>query len=1262
RDAVRRLAELLQGMELERVQIIGHADAWPLQPGEDYLSNTELSRARAEAVAALLTTSLALQPGQVQIVGRGAREPWKDNDTEANRRLNRRVEIAVTARRSVQAAACGTALKAYAHLRQADQRARTPVAHLDLPCAAGQATQGQAQQLNLTPPRASADPRRAARPVLIQDDVTAAGGNRDWLAGLGPEPQWLFPPADHNPRAPAVRVAIQHGPQERVELRLNAEPVHALNFDGSRGNADQSAAVSLWRGVDLREGENRLEARILDADGRVLKTLRRSVHYANTPVRAELVAEQSRLVADGRSRPLLAVRLLDRDGRPVRAGVALSYSIPSGQRPAQLLEFQQRRALAGSDRFQPSAQVEGDEGIAYIELEPTTESGAVVLEFRFGESTAVLRRQELRAWLEPRPRDWVVVGFAEGTLGYDTLKGNLQALEERGLEDSVTTDGQTRLYAKGRVRGDWLLTLAYDSDKPRDRQRLENSFPVIDPDEFYTLYGDGAEPRADAPSQGKLYLRLERRRFYALFGDYDSALTETQLARYSRRFNGIKSEYAGSLMRYSLYAAETAQNFGRDELQGDGTSGLYRLSRQGLVLNSERIRIETRDRLRSERIVTSRPLTRYLDYDIDYSAGTLFFREPIPSRDAEFNPVFIVVEYETLGTASEELNAGGRIAFNLGRHLTVGASALREAEYQHRTDLGAVDLRLALPGDTQLRLEAGLSDGMDNGVERSGEAYLAEFEHHGRRLDTLLYARRQAPGFGLNQQNSSELATQKTGVDAQWRLGPELAVQGQAYRQENLASEITRDAAITRLQYRAEHGGLAAGLQAVRDRAADGAAFESQQAMLAANRYFFGKVLELHAQAESALGGSSDSVDFPDRYVAGASYALTDDLRLLLAQEITDGAAFDTQTTRLGMQALPWQGARLNTTLNQSAIRESGPRTYAQMGLTQALLLGERWGVDLAFDSTRSLRETGQTPLVVNPAQPVAPGGTLGAATLTEDFVALSAGLTYRSELWSWNLRAESREGETSDRYGLRSGFLRQARAGVAFASSLQAFFTETGASAEGLSARWDLSWAYRPLDSRYALLNRLEFGYDQIQGGQGTFSPSGTLSAAGDAQSRRVINNFSLNRVSSAWTGEDRRGNLFAYAPRSQWSLYYGAKYVFDRFDDVDYRGYTDLLGLEARHDLSPRFDLGLQASMLTVWQTRTRLYAAGPSLGYTPADNAWVSLGYNLLGFRDRDFDAARYTAQGPYLKLRIKFDQNTRLGAGRSASPPGAAGALP
>jgi len=30
----------------------------------------------------------------------------------------------------------------------------------------------------------------------------------------------------------------------------------------------------------------------------------------------------------------------------------------------------------------------------------------------------------VRAWLKPELREWIMVGFAEGTVGYNTLKGN----------------------------------------------------------------------------------------------------------------------------------------------------------------------------------------------------------------------------------------------------------------------------------------------------------------------------------------------------------------------------------------------------------------------------------------------------------------------------------------------------------------------------------------------------------------------------------------------------------------------------------------------------------------------------------------------------------------------------------------------------------------------------------------------------------------------------------------------------------------------
>lgn len=169
------------------------------------------------------------------------------------------------------------------------------------------------------------------------------------------------------------------------------------------------------------------------------------------------------------------------------------------------------------------------------------------------------------------------------------------------------------------------------------------------------------------------------------------------------------------------------------------------------------------------------------------------------------------------------------------------------------------------------------------------------------------------------------------------------------------------------------------------------------------------------------------------------------------------------------------------------------------------------------------------------------------------------------------------------------------------------------------------------------------------------TLNPA--LDAEGDARARRIVNNLSVNRVSREWAAADRQGNLFRLEQRNQWSLYYGSKYAFDEYDGVAYRGYTDLAGAEWRYDLTPRWDLGVQASSLNAWSQGTHEYSFGPQAGFTPFSNGWLTLGYNLRGFHDRDFEAARYTAEGPFLKIRIKFDQNTlRGGAERAAAPAG------
>src|SRR5690606_10861334 len=143
-------------------------------------------------------------------------------------------------------------------------------------------------------------------------------------------------------------------------------------------------------------------------------------------------------------------------------------------------------------------------------------------------------------------RDWVVVGFAKGSVGYETLERNMQPLQPGEQGGGVRADGQVSLYAKGRVLGKWLLTMAYDSDKPTGELRGRSLLSTIDPGRYYTLYGDGTHQGYDAASARKLYLKLERDQFYALFGDFQSGLDRTELSRYQRTLNGVKVEYRGT--------------------------------------------------------------------------------------------------------------------------------------------------------------------------------------------------------------------------------------------------------------------------------------------------------------------------------------------------------------------------------------------------------------------------------------------------------------------------------------------------------------------------------------------------------------------------------------------------------------------------------------------------------------------------------------------------------------------------------------------
>ncbi len=60
----------------------------------------------------------------------------------------------------------------------------------------------------------------------------------------------------------------------------------------------------------------------------------------------------------------------------------------------------------------------------------------------------------------------------------------------------------------------------------------------------------------------------------------------------------------------------------------------------------------------------------------------------------------------------------------------------------------------------------------------------------------------------------------------------------------------------------------------------------------------------------------------------------------------------------------------------------------------------------------------------------------------------------------------------------------------------------------------------------------------------------------------------------------------------------------------------------------------------LLTQHDSNDFTHGAALESGFIVQRNARLALGFNFSGYEDEDFSGASYWAQGPYLKVQIKF----------------------
>lgn len=522
--------------------------------------------------------------------------------------------------------------------------------------------------------------------------------------------------------------------------------------------------------------------------------------------------ERDSLPADGQTPAVLDVTVLDRQGQPVSDGTVVTFEASNGrfQLPGASSD-ELGLAARDLDQVMPGFQLALRGGKAKVWLLAPIEPQQVKVRVSTGGAIA-----EGAITFVPELRDMLAVGIVEGIVSFDR-KNPLslsQARPEDGFEEQIRSwsrssgDGKrnaalrTAFFLKGKVRGDALLTMSYDSDKP-DRDRL---FRDLDPERWYPVYGDASITGFEARSSSRLYLRLDKDRHYLMYGDIVTGDGFSQsvgqgnvassqvrdLGQYNRALTGVRGHLENARGSLDVFAADDNLRQVVEEFPGRGLSGPYTVSNSShAVLGSERVELIVRDRYAPSRIVSVKQLVRFNDYSFEPFSGRILFTTPIPSVDAQLNPVSVRITYEIEQGGERFWVYGANGQYRFGR-FEIGGSYVKDENPLAPFELGSVNATVNFSERTWLRGEVArtrsavnslggniytLNPLLASGEEVSGDAWRTEFGHNGDRLSLLAWYGESDTGF--NNPASSYLGGRRqAGVDAKWLLGGDGTAEG----------------------------------------------------------------------------------------------------------------------------------------------------------------------------------------------------------------------------------------------------------------------------------------------------------------------------------------------------------------------------------------------------------------------------------------------------------------------------------------------------
>lgn len=383
--------------------------------------------------------------------------------------------------------------------------------------------------------------------------------------------------------------------------------------------------------------------------------------------RITVEVDRNDVPADGQSPVKLTIRVFDADNQAVPGETFVNIETSAGRLQLPGAQSDEKGLFpVDLNPLEPGMRVTLNRGRAEVLLLAPPTPQTVSLRVSAGP---VQVQGEID--FIPELRDMIAVGFVEGVISLrrDRALRLDEARPNDGFEEQIRNwsrtshDGrrsaaaQSAFFLKGKVRGDALLTMAYDSDHP-DNNRL---FRDLDPERWYPVYGDSSLVGFDAQSNSRFYVRLDKDRSYLLYGDIVTGsgfseragqgrvarLQRRDLGQYDRALTGVRGHLEGKRGFFDSFAAYDSLRQVVEEFPGRGISGPYTVSNAAhAVLGTEQVVLVTRDRHAPSRILETRPLTRFTDYTFEPFSGRILLNRPVPSLDENLNPMSVRITYE----------------------------------------------------------------------------------------------------------------------------------------------------------------------------------------------------------------------------------------------------------------------------------------------------------------------------------------------------------------------------------------------------------------------------------------------------------------------------------------------------------------------------------------------------------------------------------------------------------------------------------------